>query len=303
MYPRGPRYCMDSLTHAFLISAVAVLAGLPELIPFFILGAVIPDIDILFKHFSDPSPRYYIFTHGGFTHSLAGSVLTGLVAFLVVLAVSSVLFPSTPVWAAGVFVPLLAVIAGAVSHVFLDFLASPGIPVLYPLSDRKYSLHFFAGPSIFMFFTSIVFGAFFLLGRVGLDDLYFFLWIFIAVLVVRSAAKEYVSSRTTGRVLPNPNLLKWVIVDDRGTSVEVRRFQLFRGLSEGTVFPKFLNTTPEEISRYRDLPEVRRHRFYSYLSVARREGDTISFHDPLREEHYFWYPPAYQSIRVESGAA
>jgi inner membrane protein len=297
MYPRGPRYSMDSLTHAFLISAVAVLAGLPELIPFFILGAVIPDIDILFKHFSDPSPRFYIFTHGGFTHSLAGSVLTGLVAFLVV----SLFF--VPATAGGVFVALLAVIAGAVSHVFLDFLASPGIPVLYPLSDRKYSLNFFAGPSIFMFFVSIVFAAFFLVGRAGLDDLYFFLWIFIAVLVVRSAVRGYVSYRTTGRVLPNPNLLEWVIVDDQGTSVEVRRFQFFRGLSEGTVFPKFLNTTPEEISRYRDLPEVRRHRFYSYLSVARKEGDTISFHDPLREEHYFWYPPAYQSIRLDSGTA
>ncbi len=287
---------MDSLTHAFLISAVAVVAGLPELISFFVLGAVIPDIDILFKHFSDPSPRFYIFTHGGFTHSLAGSILTGLVAFLVV----SVFY--VPTTAAGVFVPLLAVIAGAVSHVFIDFLASPGIPVLYPLSDRKYSLNVFAGPSIFMFVVSIVFAAFFLLGREGVDDLYFFLWIFIAVLVVRSAVKGYVSYRIPGRVLPNPNLMKWVILDDRGTSVEVRRFQFFRGLSEGTVFPKFLNTTPEEISRYRNLPEVRRHRFYSYLSIARKEGDTISFHDPLREEHYFWYPPAYQSIRVAGGS-
>jgi inner membrane protein len=294
---------MDSLTHAFLISAVAVMIGRSEMIPFFILGSVIPDIDILFKHFSDRSPQFFIFTHGGFTHSLLGSIITAIIALLMVFIVSSFFPVSTISWIAWGIVPLLAVTVGAVLHVGVDLLSSPGIPVLYPLSDRKYSLNIFAGPSIFMLFISIIFGIFILLGWAGKNDLVFYMWIFIAILAVRSGLKGYIAIRITGRVLPTPHLLQWVILNDEGTSVEVQRYRFFRGLSAGVVFPKFLNTTPEEISPYQDLPEVRRHQFYSYLSIVKKDGKTISFHDPLREQHYFWYPPSYQSLRLVSETA
>ncbi|MDD1712583.1 MAG: metal-dependent hydrolase [Methanoregulaceae archaeon] len=292
---------MDSLTHAFLVSVVASSTGQAELIPFFILGSVIPDIDILFKHFSDPSPRFYILTHGGLTHSLLGSIIIGLIAFIVVFSLSSLFLVSPMSGVTGILVPLLAVISGAVLHVGVDFLSSPGIPVLYPLSDKKYSLHIFAGPSIFMLFISVIVGSLILLGRAGREDFAIFMGFFIAILAVRSGLKGYITTRIPGHVLPTPHLLKWVIVNDRDTSVEVRRFQFFRGISAVTAFPKFLHTSPEEISHYQHLPEVRRHQFYSYCSVVEKEGAMIVFHDPLREQHYFWYPPSYPSLRLVQG--
>jgi inner membrane protein len=287
MYLLGSRYLVDSLTHAFLISALAVVTGTVELIPFLILGSVIPDIDILFKPFSDRSPKYYIFTHGGLTHCLLGSVITGICAFLIAYAIAYLFSVFIPTGTAMGFVPLVSVMVGAVSHTAVDFLSSPGIPVLYPISDRKYSFHIFAGPSIFMLFISIIFATLLLSGLAGLNDLVFFLWIFIAILAVRTGLKAYIAISVPGRIFPTPHLLKWVILNDTGDSVEVRRYQLPYGLEEGVVFPKFLNTTPEEIFPYQDLPEVRRHRFYSYLSVAEKTNETISFHDPLRENHYF----------------
>lgn len=289
---------MDSLTHAFLISAVAVMIGQVELIPFLILGSIIPDIDIIFKPFSDNSPKFYIFTHGGFTHSLLGSVITGIIALLMVYIVFSffLVFITTQI-AVGVLA-LVVVVAGAVIHVGVDFLSSPGVPVLYPFSDRKYSLNIFAGPSIFMFFISIIFGTLLLVGRAGQDDIVLYMWVFSGILAVRTVLKTYIAIMIPGRIFPTPHLLKWVILNDRGTSVEVRRYRFFHGLSGGVVFPKFLNTTPEEILPYQDLPEVRRHQFYSYLSIVKKDGETISFHDPLREQHYFWYPPSYQSLRL-----
>jgi inner membrane protein len=298
MYLLGSRYFVDSLTHAFLISALGVVTGKVELIPFLILGSVIPDIDILFKPFSDRSPKYYIFTHGGFTHSLLGSVITGIVAFLMFYAVAYFFPVFIPMWIAVGIVPLVAVMVGALSHTAVDFISSPGIPVLYPISDRKYSINIFAGPSIFMFFISIIFATLLFFNLAGLNDLVFFLWIFIAILVVRTGLKAYIAIRVPGRILPTPNLLKWVVLNDMGDSVEVRRYQPPYGFDKGVVFPKFLNTTPEEVSRYQDLPEVRRHWFYSYLSVAEKTNDTISFHDPLRENHYFWYPPSFQSLEI-----
>jgi hypothetical protein len=75
------------------------------------------------------------------------------------------------------------------------------------------------------------------------------------ILAVRSLVKGYIALRITGRVLPTPHLLKWGILKDQGTAVEARRYRFFQGLSAGVVFPKFLNTTPEEISLYQDLQE------------------------------------------------
>lgn len=288
---------MDSLTHAFLASAVAIFSGHSELIPFLVLGSIIPDIDICFQFLSDRSPRYYIFTHGGFTHSLAGSIITAILSLLVVILVSSFIpWISLKASIAPAIAPLLAVITGAILHVCVDFLSSPGIPVLYPLSDRKYSLNIFAGPSIFMLVVSIVYAFLLLAGMAGLEDLTVYLAIFFAILGLRIALKASIALRVTGRIFPTSHILKWIIVTDRASSVEVRRYQFPRGLSPVAVFPKYLNTSPEEIAYFGDLPEVRRHRFYSYLSVARKEGETITLHDPLREEQYFWYPPSYQSL-------
>jgi inner membrane protein len=189
-------------------------------------------------------------------------MITGIIAFLMVIIVCSFFPVFITAGITGGVLPLLAVIAGAVLHVGVDFLSSPGIPVLYPLSDRKYSLNIFAGPSIFMFFISIIFGSLILLGWADQNDLILYMGVFIAILTVRSGLKGSIATRIPGRILPTPHLLKWVILNDRGTSVEVRRYQFFRGLSAVAVFPKFLNTTPEEILPYRDLPEVRRHQFY-----------------------------------------
>ena len=64
---------MDSLTHALIITIILAMADRPDLIPFGIMGAVLIDIDVVFSFFSNRDPRLYIFTHGGFTHSILGA--------------------------------------------------------------------------------------------------------------------------------------------------------------------------------------------------------------------------------------
>ena len=75
-------FAVDSLTHALFASILFTLIGHPELVPFAALGAVCPDVDILFQRFSDRDPRLYIFTHGGITHSIAGALTTSAGAAL-----------------------------------------------------------------------------------------------------------------------------------------------------------------------------------------------------------------------------
>ena len=130
---------MDSVTHAFAVYLPLLALGSVSLIPFAVLGAVIPDIDILFELMPENNPSDYIFTHGGITHSLVGAVGISIVAFIMVLVLGRLgmvqeKFSFTI--SSSIF---FAILAGAVLHVFLDYLAYPGIPLLYPFSIEKYT--------------------------------------------------------------------------------------------------------------------------------------------------------------------
>ena len=66
---------MDALSHALITVIIFLAAGsTSSLIPFAVIGAVIVDADIFFSIISDRIPELYIFTHGGFAHSIHGAV-------------------------------------------------------------------------------------------------------------------------------------------------------------------------------------------------------------------------------------
>ena len=141
---------MDSVTHALAASSLFLALGHPELVPFAALGSVSMDFDVLLMWFPERNPKHYVFTHGGFTHSIAGSLIIGSIVFAAVAALT-LAGPAAWLFGAGLGLPgLLALLMGSLTHVFCDFLAYPGIPVLFPFTDRKYTLGIFAGPSFFL---------------------------------------------------------------------------------------------------------------------------------------------------------
>jgi len=73
---------VDSLTHALTAAVFAYILGIPELLPFLVLGAVIIDADIFFSRVSDSNPRLYLFTHGGMAHSIGGAVGVAVLAWV-----------------------------------------------------------------------------------------------------------------------------------------------------------------------------------------------------------------------------
>lgn len=291
---------MDSLTHAFITSAIAIKVGKPELIPLGIIGAIIPDIDILFKRFSDPFPQLYIFTHGGFSHSFIGATTLAIIVYPVIMAATSYvpLFALSQIkWG---ILPFLAIIGGAIGHAGIDFISSPGVPLLYPFSDRKITLNIFAGPSLFMFVVSITYLELILLGRASLSDLRAFIAIFLLLFILRFSLKLYVRRKVNGTIVPTPNLLTWFIINDEDDSVMVRQYHVFKGVLTNAIFQKLNGITPTEVNRYLEIPEVKRHRFYSHIVTVDREDNMIHFHDPLRELGYLWYPPYYKTLDIDN---
>jgi inner membrane protein len=286
---------VDSLTHALAASILFALIGHPELIPFAALGAVCPDVDIIFQRFSDRDPRLYIFTHGGITHSILGAMTTAAVATIPGLLVASTLGYS-------VAVPLafVAAIAGVLTHIGLDFLAYPGIPLLYPATDKKYTPGIAAGPTPYLLAGSIVYGAFLLTGRASIDEPWAYAAFFVFVLAAIAILKAYVSTKAGGIAIPGFNPLHWLIIAESPGSYKVYGYHLLRGEGTFTEFEKCRNVSPEDVRRLEDVPEVRRMRYHSYIVTAAREGDKVTISDPLREHGYLWYPPYFKSYTFSS---
>ena len=79
---------MDALSHSLVAWILFSAAGLTPLLPFAILGTVIPDADIFFSFISDKIPSLYLFTHGGITHSLAGALVLSVLAYLAIILIA-----------------------------------------------------------------------------------------------------------------------------------------------------------------------------------------------------------------------
>ena len=259
------------------------------------LGAIIPDIDVLFQRFSDRDPRLYIFTHGGITHSIAGAIVTAILFAIAGLILVPVALPSY-----GIINPVLAIgiaVAGVLSHIFLDYLAYPGIPLLYPLSDRKYTLGIMAGPSIFLTVASVSYTLLILAGVADFTGSWPYVLFFTAVILTSASLKVYVDRRVEGRTIPGFIPVDWLVVSETSGSIQVQKYDLIRGPGETVTYEKYHGGT-QGSQPDGESPELRRMRYHSYAVTEEHDGDTIRYVDPLREHGYLWYPPYFKSVRV-----
>jgi len=290
---------VDALSHALIACILFSAPGLNPLIPFAILGSVIMDADILFSWMSDRIPSLYLFTHGGITHSIAGAVILSLLAWFTVILLSAAGVISGAVAATGVY-GFAALLAGAFLHIVIDVSAVPGIPVLAPFSDRKYSLGILPGPSLLLFIAAFV-----LVMEVALSMATFssaielYGMVVVVYITVRAGMFLAVGIQLPGRKIPSVNPLRWLVILEDATAYRIRTYTLFRGYSEETVFEKFKNTDARDLFAVSQFPEVRRFLFFSYAVTAERNGPVIILADPLREKGLLSYPSKYKRIEVK----
>ena len=189
-----------------------------------------------------------------------------------------------------------AILAGAGIHLGIDALAYPGIPLLYPLSDSKVTFGILPGPSIFLFITTsgvLITRAFGYVNTSG--ALAFASAVFILFLVFRALLFLFARQKLPeGRRVPLPNPLHWIIIGENETSFLITRYSLFRGISGSETFEKYVNTDLCEAEKFQALPEIRRLKFHSYITIAEKTRSEFIFSDPLREKGYFLYPPDYK---------
>jgi inner membrane protein len=291
---------VDALSHALLVLILFSVTGLTPLLPFAILGAVIMDVDIFFPFISDTNPSLYLFTHGGITHSLAGALVLSVLACLVTILVASAGIISLPALEGYGVYGFAAVLCGALAHLAIDVLACPGIPLLAPFADRKYTPGILPGPSVLL--AGIAFGVIAVTVTGLLEfSLAFILYagIVLTYLAVRGGLFLFVGTRLPGRKIPGIHPLRWLTITGDEASFTVRQYTLFRGFSGESVFSRYKNTSAGEVKSALRFPEVRRLFFHSYGVTAERDGSDLILSDPLRENGYIYYPPHYRRVTVK----
>jgi inner membrane protein len=284
---------VDSITHALVIAVVLALAGRPDLIPYGVAGAVLIDVDVAFTRFSDRDPWLYIFTHGGFTHSFLGAFLVALLSAVptFLLSLTSLIAPFG-VWA------LLAILAGAISHIALDYLAYPGIPLFYPLSDKKYTLGILGGPSALLMLASLIFVGAVIIGEARLDAPWPYVFFFALLLAFDAGAKLLMMEKTKGRTIATMSPLRWAVIEDTPEAYLFYQCDIRGRRTQAEAYVKYRGITPAEAWKNSGVPEGRRLRYHSYIVTVDADNSGITYHDPIREKGHIWYPPYYKTYHM-----
>ncbi len=142
---------MDPLTHALVGVGVAALTGDKFALgnPVHlgaVLGALAPDMDIVFRLFGDVP---YLTHHRGSSHSIPGVlVMSGVIAAGLWLLLGGINPGLIFLWT----------FLGALSHITLDILNSYGAKVLWPFSRKSYTLNLLvlADPVIIALFAGVI---------------------------------------------------------------------------------------------------------------------------------------------------
>jgi inner membrane protein len=290
---------VDALSHSLVAWILFAAAGLVPLLPFAVLGTVIPDADIFFSFISDKDPSLYLFTHGGIAHSLAGALILSFLSCGVIYSLALAGIIAFPLVAGGGVFELLAVITGALLHLAIDVLACPGIPLLAPFSDRKYTIGILPGPSILLAFAAL---GLVLVTVTQLQEFSsasaFYAAVVVIYLAVRGGFFLVASVRIRARKVPKVNPFRWLVISEDGEHCIVREYSLVRGVIRESVTPRYKLTSAEEVKAALRLPEVRRLFYYSYCVIAERTGTELILSDPLRENGYLYYPPHFKRVTV-----
>jgi inner membrane protein len=266
-----------------------------------VFGAVIPDIDILLIRFTNRHPEMYIFTHGGFTHSISGCLFLCTIAFLPFSMVWQVISGSSAVTEQTTLV-LGAMVIGALTHVFFDFLAYPGIPLTYPLTDTKMTAGIFPGPPLPLFALSLFTLVWSVLGAAPGLVLSLFSVLFCLYTGVMVALKVVAAIRIPGRTIPTLNPLHWLALEISTSTCTIRKWDLIHGPGDKRVYQRHQGVTGSDLAGMMNLPEVRRMVYTSYAVVASGTEDRVTLRDPVRSDGFIPYPPWFLELEVPVAA-
>lgn len=183
------------------------------------------------------------------------------------------------------------VYVGSLSHIFLDWLTTGGLPLFYPFSEVRYSAYiFFYVDIILMVFSTFAVIAF-LTKRLSVRQkhvvLYTLLFLFLTLGATRLSLKASMTDKNMS-TYPTTNISEWMVVQKGKDAFTV--FQYNPITKEGGQSHLFPYTDKAKIQDLLDkantIPNVRQFEFHATdVEVFAQRVDsawTLSFFDPTQ---------------------
>lgn len=291
---------MDLITH-FLVPFIILAAFKSKNKLAGAFGGISLDFDTIFVAPLDNvfaaltgilAPQLFIFAHRGLTHSFIFALITSTI-FLYILSrkqvnefISNIIKRDISVK----FTKTTIAIAyfGALTHLFLDFLTTKGIPLLYPFSITKYAAEIY--PAIDMVITILAIITLLVLYlRVNENYKKVVMTIFMVVLISfgcimayeKSNALEAESLALSGNysqisAYPTQDMFTWNIVESnaQNSSYRVSEYNTWQNQESNIKTYKnpliengSYNSAQNAINIANTLPEVEKFKFNSYYTL------------------------------------
>jgi inner membrane protein len=284
---------MDLITHFVVPYAILTLVKSKHKLEG-ALGGISLDFDTLIAWVGILFPEFFIVSHRGITHSFIFGFLTS-VLFLYILSRKQVNGFISRVIKRDLHVEftkttVLIVYFGALTHLFLDFLTTKGIPLLYPFSLTRFSAELYNSVDL----TTMCLALAVLLvlyiktnPRYRKVALYSFLIVLVAIGGIRAYEKMDVFSEVQTfedcsniTAYPTSNIFQWSVVENNPEKTRYIVFSYnnlkksvlnFRIVDPITVKNGPYKSGLDAIKSANSLPEVQRFKWNSYYTFEDAE--------------------------------
>lgn len=306
---------MDIFSHALLPYLFGSFFRFDKkLLAALVLGGIAPDLDFVLIWVNYVYPSTLLIVHRGFTH-------TFFFGFLTILFVLYVASRDSVKKAIGKFfdfdielspVALTLAYIGVLSHLFLDYLTTRGVPLFYPMYSARLSADIFYHTEFIMALVSLAI-IIHLFKKTYWIDTKKALIVFIAVLLVigaiRIEGKEASKGFLGGSIVksyPNAGLFEWTLLEENGDEFEVYEYNFLQRRAEFnstfpvfSVFDKRVSMGEEDVKEYdggdngiaaamdiaEKLPQVRVFRWRAYavaVNASLQDGAWhLEYYDPI----------------------
>ncbi len=294
---------MDLFTHALLPYLLGNYSRMKkEDVTAFVLGGIAPDIDVLILWINFVYPTSYLITHRGITHSLFFGFFTGIA----VLYLASRAGIRSLVGRFIDFKPLITrrtvafAYAGVIIHLFLDYVTTRGVPLLYPFSPARYSAEVFFYTDLYLTILSLAIIIYLYKKPQPRDTVVKFLLAFLIVFAglgvlrisEKNSAVDFFHEKDIS-AYPTMDPFDWYALEEDVSSIKIYEYNALNRTSVYSQINLKMNIVAQgegldsAIDVAEELPQVRMFRWRAYsiaLNASLNNGVWhLEYYDPLQK--------------------
>ncbi len=307
---------MDLFSHALLPYLIGTsLRQKKEDVTAFVLGGIAPDIDVLFMWINFAYPAFFLITHRGITHSL----FFGFITAVCVLYMASSSGIRSYISRFINFEPVIngrsvtIACAGAALHVFLDYITTRGVPLLYPLTTARYSAELFFYTDLSLAILSLLIIIYLYKKPQKRNTAVKFLFVFLMIFALLGSVRTVEKSSAEGyfhgtemKAYPTTSPFDWYVM---GTNEEEIGIYEYNGLEKRSQYNETVKKIDvlkpgdgmeRALSTAEELPQVKMFRWRAYAVAVNASFDeetwSFIYYDPVQRAMFKDMPPVFKGV-------